>query len=183
MESEPLSPTARVLLGLLAGRRRTGYELKASIDKSTRFFWAASYGQIYPELKRLEEAGLVHSADEPHGGRRRTVYEITADGEAALHGWLTGSAPTTFEMRDEALLKFYFAGTLDPEEAVEVLRAKRRQHEERLATLRGIEADVADVGGFSYRTLRHGIQLHEFVIGWCREQERELAASAGKTGR
>jgi DNA-binding PadR family transcriptional regulator len=180
---EALSPTARVLLGLLAGRRRTGYELKSTIDKSTRFFWAASYGQIYPELKRLEEAGLVHASAEPNGGRRRTVYEITADGEAALHDWLTGGDPTTFEMRDEALLKFFFAGSLGPDEAVEVVRAKRRAHEERLATFRAIEADVKDVGGFQYRTLRHGIELHEFVIGWCREQERELAAAARKAGR
>jgi DNA-binding PadR family transcriptional regulator len=180
---ESLSPTARVILGLLAGRRRTGYELKATIDRSTRFFWAASYGQIYPELKRLEEAGLVHSADEPHGGRRRTVYEITADGEDALRAWLTGPGPTTFEMRDEALLKFFFADSLEPKEALEVVRAKRRQHEERLATLRAIEAGMEDGSRFSHRTLRHGIELHEFVVGWCREQEGELAAGRERTGR
>ena len=39
--------------------RRTGYEIKSLVDVSTRFFWAASYGQIYPELARLEELGLV----------------------------------------------------------------------------------------------------------------------------
>ena len=37
----------------------TGYEIKSIVDRSTRFCWAASYGQIYPELSRLEAAGLV----------------------------------------------------------------------------------------------------------------------------
>lgn len=169
-----LTPTGRALLGLLANHARTGYELKAAIDRSTRFFWAASYGQIYPELKRLEEAGLVTSSDDPHGGRKRTVYAITPAGEDALRAWLTDDGPTTFEMRDEALLKFFFAGSLSTEEALGVVRAKRAQHEQKLAALRAIEEDVEQVGGFAYRTLRHGIELQEHVIQWCDRQEREL---------
>ena len=43
-----------VILGLLAVRPLSGYDIKAIVDRSTRFFWAASYGQIYPELRRLE---------------------------------------------------------------------------------------------------------------------------------
>ena len=56
-----LSPTARVILGLLAWQPQTGYEIKQVTDRSTRFFWGASYGQIYPELRRLEAAGLVRA--------------------------------------------------------------------------------------------------------------------------
>ena len=33
-----LSPTARVILGLLAWQARTGYEIKQVTDRSTRFF-------------------------------------------------------------------------------------------------------------------------------------------------
>jgi PadR family transcriptional regulator, regulatory protein AphA len=180
---ESLTPTARALLGLLHNRARTGYELKASIDKSVRFFWAASYGQIYPELKRLEEAGLVRATDDPRGGRRRTVYEITADGEAALRAWLTDESATTFELRDEALLKFFFASSLKPDETLAVIRAKRRQHEERLAALRAIEDDAKEADGFAYRTLKYGIGLQEYAIAWCRDQERELQAGAAETQR
>ncbi|HEX3804029.1 MAG TPA: PadR family transcriptional regulator, partial [Solirubrobacteraceae bacterium] len=74
---ESLSPTAYVILGMVSEQPRSGYEIKATVDGTTRFFWAASYGQIYPELKRLAEAGLVVGSDAPTGGRRRTVYEIT----------------------------------------------------------------------------------------------------------
>ena len=79
---------------------RSGYEIKALVDDTTRFFWAASYGQIYPELKRLSELGLVEGIDAPRGGRRRTVYAITADGEEELRSWLR-QPPTTYEMREE----------------------------------------------------------------------------------
>jgi DNA-binding PadR family transcriptional regulator len=48
-----LTHTAYVVLGMLRHEPRSGYEIKTVVDKSTRFFWAASYGQIYPELKRL----------------------------------------------------------------------------------------------------------------------------------
>src|SRR3954465_5468018 len=63
-----LSPTARVLLGMIRKGGRTGYEIKQLVDRSTRFFWAASYGQIYPELRRLEEEGLIEGEDAPNGG-------------------------------------------------------------------------------------------------------------------
>ena len=119
-----LSPTAYVILGMVRDGPRSGYEIKALVDGTTRFFWAASYGQIYPELKRLSEAGLVEGVDSPTGGRRRTVYEITADGEEELKAWLR-QPPVTYEMREEGLLKLFFADALPREEAVEILRAMR----------------------------------------------------------
>ena len=79
-----LTPTARVILGMLKLGVPTGYDIKKVIDGSTRFFWTASFGQIYPELKRLEGDGLVRSRQEPRGKVKRTVYELTPKGEAAL---------------------------------------------------------------------------------------------------
>ena len=68
-----LNKTSYVILGMLRLGRHTGYDIKQLVDVSTRFFWAASYGQIYPELARLEEAGLVRGeSDEASGRRRRT---------------------------------------------------------------------------------------------------------------
>ncbi len=83
-----LSPTARVILGLLAWSPRTGYEIKQITDRSTRFFWGASYGQIYPELRRLEAAGLVDSREEPRGRVPRRIYSLTKEGRRALDTWL-----------------------------------------------------------------------------------------------
>src|SRR5437016_7256658 len=87
---EPLSPTGLVILGMVALGKRTGYDIKQLVDRSVRFFWAASYGQIYPELRRLEEQGLITGHAEPSGGRARTVYELTDAGRRALEEWLAG---------------------------------------------------------------------------------------------
>src|SRR5437868_9617560 len=79
---DQLSGTALAVLGLLALRPRSGYEIKQTIDKTTRFFWNASYGQIYPELRRLAAAGLVEGEAAPRGGRARTIYRLTDEGPA-----------------------------------------------------------------------------------------------------
>src|ERR687892_2318458 len=115
---EELTPTAYVILGFVRKGPKSGYEIKALVDNSTRFFWAASYGQIYPELRRLSEAGLVKGEAEPRGGRKRTVYRLTPAGRKELRRWLE-QPPETFEMRDEGLLKLFFSVAASPESAAE----------------------------------------------------------------
>src|SRR5206468_10668002 len=83
-----LSPTAKVILAFLRFRPRSGYDVKRSVELSTRFFWGASYGQIYPELRRLERAGLVEVEHSAEAGRKRKVFRLTAAGERELDAWL-----------------------------------------------------------------------------------------------
>src|SRR5213596_687898 len=90
------------VLGLLALRPRSGYDIKQSVDRTIRHFWAASYGQIYPELKRLETAGWIEGSDGSRGARSRRVYTITARGRDELQRWLSGEE-TRIELRDESL--------------------------------------------------------------------------------
>ncbi len=177
---ESLSPTAYVILGMVSEEPRSGYEIKAKVDGSTRFFWAASYGQIYPELKRLAEQGLVVGSDVPTGGRRRTVYEITADGLEELKAWLR-RPPETFEMRDEGLLKLFFAEAIEPREAIEITRAMREYHEAATSRLRALEATKANVGDtYPLLVLRAGIESFEWYTDWCRRLEDEIAKRAGE---
>jgi DNA-binding PadR family transcriptional regulator len=177
---EVLSPTAYVILGMVSTEPRSGYEIKAIVDKTVRFFWAASYGQIYPELKRLAEAGLVVGVDSPTGGRRRTVYEITADGEEELKAWLR-QPPETFEMREEGLLKLFFAGVLPPEEAVEILRSMRAHRAQMNRELRAMqEAKGEDKDTYGLMVLRGGIEFTEWFADWCGRMEDELLAAAEK---
>src|SRR5829696_4111181 len=111
-----LSKTSYVILGMLRLGRRTGYEIKSLVDVSTRFFWAASYGQIYPELARLEKLGLVQGEADRSNGRRRKAYELTKAGDRALHEWLTSDDPLHIELRHEGALKFFFSDALTPQE-------------------------------------------------------------------
>ena len=171
-----LSPTAYVILGLVRNEPRSGYEIKAIVDHTTRFFWAASYGQIYPELKRLSEAGLVVGADAPTGGRRRTVYEITADGEEELLAWLR-RPPTTFEMREEGFLKLFFADALPREEVPTILRAMREHRLRAHEDLRAMEPAAAEKNDpFPLMVLRSGLEFTEWSAGWCERMEAELLA-------
>jgi PadR family transcriptional regulator AphA len=164
-----------VILGMLGNGPRTGYEIKAAVDQTTRFFWAASYGQIYPELKQLAEAGLVKGESSPQGERKRTVYTLTAAGRKELRRWLE-RPPETFELRDEGLLKLFFSGGSGPESAAVALAAKRRHHEEKLDQLRAIEPLARDSSDpFPYLVLRYGVELSEWTIEWCKRAERELS--------
>jgi PadR family transcriptional regulator, regulatory protein AphA len=178
-----LSSTAYVILGMLRGGPRTGYEIKQIVDRSTRFFWAASYGQIYPELRKLDEAGLVEGAEEPRGGRRRKVYRLTTAGRRELRSWLE-QPPITLELRDEGLLKLFFSEAGTPATASQSVAAKRRIHEEKLERLREIEPAVEQLDDpYPLMVLRHGVEYSEWMIGWCERAERELAGLARRRGR
>jgi PadR family transcriptional regulator AphA len=166
-----LTATGRVILGMLALGKSTGYDIKQLVDKSTRHFWSASYGQIYPELRRLEDQGLVRGRSEPSGGRARTVFELTDAGEAALLGWLQSPAEPVYEVRDESMLKLFFSDSA-PGSRIGQLRAMRALHERTLAQLRAIEQMASEGPPGPFLTLQLGIGLHQWMVDWC---ERELA--------
>ena len=172
-QSGRLGPTASVILGMLSFSPKSGYEIKNFVDRSTRFFWAASYGQIYPELRRLSDAGLITGTDASQGERRRTVYELTPAGREALVAWLE-TPPVTYEMRHEGMLKLFFADALPERERVERLRDLGRVHADKVAALRVIEeAAEKSPDSSAYVVLRFGIAFNEWAAEWC---EREAAA-------
>ncbi|MGH2975677.1 MAG: PadR family transcriptional regulator [Solirubrobacterales bacterium] len=175
-----LSPTAYVILGMVSREPRSGYEIKALVDNTTRFFWAASYGQIYPELKRLSGAGLIEGRDIPRGERKRTVYAITAAGTSALREWLR-RPPTTFEMREEGLLKLFFSGVLPPGEAADTLRSMREHRLGVVERLRGFEADAEEKleqdDPYPLMVLQSGIEFNEWFADWCERMETRLLGS------
>jgi DNA-binding PadR family transcriptional regulator len=169
--------TTWVVLGLLADRPRTGYEIKQIVDRSTRFFWAASYGQIYPELRRLEAEGLVDGQSAPTGKRPRRVFSLTETGREALLVWLRGTE-TRMEMRDESLLRIFFADALPREEALGLLRGRAMGFGAALAELRAIDERPGEDPLFVDLTLRYGLDYCEWVVSWCDQQERRLRRSA-----
>jgi DNA-binding PadR family transcriptional regulator len=175
-ESPELSPTGRVILGMLALGKRTGYDIKQLVDKSTRHFWAASYGQIYPELRRLEQVGLVVGRPEPSGGRARVVFELTDAGQRALRGWLEADDELLYELRDEGMLKLFFSDAGEPRWRIENLRAMRERHERKLAQLQSIEEMASHGPSGPYLTLQLGIGMTKSIIDWCSALELRLAA-------
>lgn len=170
MAVDALTPTGRVILGMLALGRNTGYDIKQMVDKATRHFWAVSYGQLYPELRRLEHQGLIRGRSEPTGGRSRKVYELTDVGTRALREWLGAHEEPLYEVRDEGLLKLFFSEAR-PEERIEIVRAIRRRMERKLAQLEGLGTPMRTGPGL---TLSLGTEITKAYIDWCHQAERQL---------
>ena len=168
-----MTPTARVVLGMIRLGRKTGYEIKQLVDVSARFFWNASYGQIYPELKRLESEGLIRGEDAATNGRARRAYELTPDGERALDEWLRSGETPLFETRDEGMLKLFFSDSMSAEEKRALVRSMKARHDEVVARLREIEPVVRERGGGPYDVLRYGLAFHEFCSDYLGQLERE----------
>jgi PadR family transcriptional regulator AphA len=162
-----------VVLGLLAHGPRSGYDIKAAVDRSTRFFWAASYGQIYPELRRLEVEGLIEGEDAPNGGRGRRVFTLTGAGRKALEAWLLGP-DVTIEYRDESLLRLFFADSLPREQALQLLEGRKRGHEAYLEVLRAIDAIPGRDPDFVDLVLHWGIDFNQWGADWCEKQLKRL---------
>lgn len=109
------SSSTQVLLGLLSIEPMSGYDLGQTIRSSIGFFWNESFGQIYPNLKKLAAEGLVTSRAERQKGKPdREVYSITAKGRERLRGWLAVE-PQPEIPRNELLLKLFFGPQAEPE--------------------------------------------------------------------
>ncbi|MEU3980618.1 PadR family transcriptional regulator [Streptomyces sp. NPDC026672] len=109
------------LLGVLEARPMSGYDLVRFFDGSSRWIWAAPQSQIYPTLRRMEEAGLIQGDDEARGPRlTRTVYTVTPAGLTELRRWLELPGKPT-PVRDHMLLQALNFDMIDPQAAHEVL--------------------------------------------------------------
>jgi PadR family transcriptional regulator AphA len=186
-----LSATGKVILGMLAARPRSGYEIKQLVDSSARFFWAASYGQIYPELKELERAGLIAGDDSSQGARQRTTFKLTAEGRRAAREWI-GTPPKVLETRDEGLLKLFFAGSVDEKRAPEIARERAAISRVKAAELRAIAEQVEEAGapqgpaaepdGGSLTVLRYGIEMSEWTAEWFERAAEDLEKQIAGAG-
>ena len=174
-----MQPTAVTwaVLGLVALEPRSGYDIKRVVDRSIRHFWAASYGQIYPELKRLEEVGWIAGDDAPRGGRTRRIYRINPAGTQALHEWLRGY-DVRIEMRDESLLRLFFSDTLPLEHGLGLLAARREGYRQMLEYLRSLDDGTGPDPPFVDLVYRWGLDYCEWGIEWCDRHERRLRRAA-----
>jgi PadR family transcriptional regulator, regulatory protein AphA len=180
-----LKPSSYLVLGMVNLGHQTGYAIKRSVDRSTRFFWAASLAQVYPELAALEADGYVVSTEDPHGARPRKAYRLTDQGRAALAQWLRRERAPDFEFRDEGLLRVFFADALPLEDAIELVRRLRVRAEE-------IERDFHDrilplaqaaPGRFLFIAAREGADYYSWRAAWFRSLESELTDELEAQGR
>lgn len=125
------------LLGLLADRPMSGYELAQRFEAAVGSTWSAGHSQIYPELNRLHDEGLVEAG--PPGPRGRKAYAITDAGRDAVRAWLADTEPDR-TVRDEAALRTFFLWLMEPDDARAHVESELEAAHEALATLRATAA-------------------------------------------
>jgi DNA-binding PadR family transcriptional regulator len=137
--ARPATTTSYALLGLLAMRSWTGYELTGQVRRSLRFVWPTSDATLYRDQQRLVARGWASVTAEAVGDRTRNRYEITADGRTALEQWLTTApAPPSFEV--EAIARAWLADQGRPEDLIQAMEVTaadaRRTIDEMMPILR-----------------------------------------------
>ncbi len=104
-----LKTTSYALLGQLALRPWSTYEIAKNIGRTLHWFWPQAESAIYAEIKRLAASGLAKARSSPgKRGRPQTIYSITAAGRRALASWL-GTPPQSFAFHFEALLRVHLS--------------------------------------------------------------------------
>ncbi|WP_288274648.1 PadR family transcriptional regulator [uncultured Acidaminococcus sp.] len=97
-----------ILLGLLAKRDLTGYDMKKLFGQEVRDFWYARHSQVYPELRKLEESGLITSYTSTVGTKlQKKYYRLAATGRQKLRDWLAQPLGDMMPTRDEFTMKLY----------------------------------------------------------------------------
>jgi DNA-binding PadR family transcriptional regulator len=117
------------VLGLLALRDWTTYELAKQMHRSLHWFWPRAERKLYDEPKRLVADGLATASAEATGKRPKTVYSITPAGRSALSDWLDEPSATP-ALEFEAMVKVFFAdaGSLEQLQGPWTASSRTRGH-------------------------------------------------------
>jgi PadR family transcriptional regulator AphA len=131
MSADPTT-TSYAILGLLAVKPWTTYELARQMDRALGWFWPRTRSKLYEEPKKLVAAGLARASSETVGRRPRTVYSITPKGRRALAAWVgtPGNGPV---LEFEQLVKVFFAECGSKADLLATLEGTRAWVEERAA--------------------------------------------------
>ncbi|WP_243298369.1 PadR family transcriptional regulator [Bacillus litorisediminis] len=166
--------TKYVLLGMLTTKCRTGYAIKQMIDQSISHFWKISYGQIYPNLKKLVEEGLATVEDTSQEGLPdKKEYQITEKGKQVLQAWLQEPISIIPTEKNELLLKLFFSRHQAPDSAIKQISFYKEKLQDRLNTYIGIETMIrtdmedAEDAMFWLMTLDYGQRTTKAILEWC----------------
>ena len=168
------------LLALLRVGPQSGYDLQKKFDTSVGHLWHAPDSQIYPELRKMEAAGLVEAEEQTRGERgRRRMYHVTPTGESDYLGWMNG--PLSYSrVREPAMLKASYLENADQSAA----RAFFRDHIEHWrGELAQWEAELERVQARATPMLRDRLEVtpredHARVVAFKRLGYENLVARA-----
>ena len=156
-------------LGLLTQEPGSGYDLLKRFEESMANVWPATQSQLYGELNKLADAGLIDvSAIGPRG---RKEYRINEAGQAELRRWVTNPRDDP-PFRSAWLLRVFLLGAVPPVQAREhvVAMAEAAEAEvKRLEELRdSLEWAADDASFYGYVALEYGLRNYAMKAEWAR---------------
>jgi DNA-binding PadR family transcriptional regulator len=175
------------ILTALLERPSSGLELTRRFDKSIGFFWSATHQQIYRELGKLEQAGLIHPLPQQQPSRgQRKEYEVLPGGREELARWV-GERQDPKPIREALLLRLRAAAVVGVAGATGLEAELRRHlalHQRQLSEYQEIEKrDFGSEQPAAEDRLRHlvlgaGIGLETFWTEWLTDALTELGGSS-----
>ena len=126
-----------IILGLLNHKELAGYDLKKLFEGEVGDFWSSNHSQIYPELRRMEEKGLITSHSETVGTKLgKKYYRITPAGQEILSAWMHEPLSSLVPSRDEFTMKLYLVD--DPRDPLlaQLFREEIARHQKKYDYLR-----------------------------------------------
>ena len=174
MATRSLTTTSYAILGLLAVKPWSTYELTQQMERSLGHMWPRAASKLYEEPKKLVDQGLARASEERVGQRPRTVYSITVKGRRALASWLRepGEGPV---LEWEQLVKVFFCDNGTKADVLSTLDAARQWAHARSAQTAAVGHQYLDQGGpFPERTaqtnisVRFLIDFYALVTEWSR---------------
>lgn len=161
-----------IILGMLLDCESTGYELKKHIENGVGIFYKASYGSLYPSLKRLTEKGYLTMSEQPQGERQKKYYKTTEQGKTVFFDWLV----EPMNLQDGAenhLAKVYFFDKLPQDARDQQLREHELNNTNYLRKLQTLEKNFDKMENKDYfyyklSTLYYGICVVQESIKWCK---------------
>jgi PadR family transcriptional regulator, regulatory protein AphA len=163
-----------VILGLLALRAMTVYEINKALERGVSLFYSASFGSINAAIGRMLEKGWVSGEEKVENGRNKRIYHLTPVGRQAFQDWLASEIESE-KVKDPALTRLYFMGLSDHQERIRVLEAHIQSLRQVLGRLElihqqntglQIPAELQTVAKFQLLTLQYGRDFCAFNIRW-----------------
>ena len=162
-------------LGLLARQPGSGYDLLKEFEKSMANVWPATQSQLYGELNKLADSGLIEVTD--IGPRGRKEYRITQGGRAELQRWVM-SPENDPPFRDSSLLRVFLLGEIQPEQARRHMVAVVEQADSEVKRLEALSDSIDWTNGdslfFGRAALEYGLRLRAMEGDWARWAIDEL---------
>lgn len=163
-----------VILGLLALRAMTVYEINKALERGISLFYSASFGSINAVIDRLIEKGWISGEGRVENGRNKRIFHLTPAGWEAFRDWLNSDIEAE-KVKDPGLTRLYFMGFTSAAERIRVLEAHLEKLRKTLGALDiihqqsvDIEAPpgLEDVHRFQKFTLDYGRAFYAFNIAW-----------------